>query len=240
MKRIAPIVPILLLAACASTGTSRLGSGQAGLDVARAALSGGSPEIALNVTNAILAKEPGDVPALVSQGDALSALGRSDDAQASYAKALAGDPESVGAQIGLGRLRLSADPAQAQLLFLKVLQHEPRNAVALNDVGITYDLQGKHASAQKVYRDALGADPTMRAAEVNLALSMALSGQAPAAVDLLKPLASAPDASLRLRHDLAAALAMAGDKPAAARILSADLTPEQVDRALAAYGELGP
>lgn len=240
MVRIAPIFLVLLLAACASDGISRAGNGQPGLDVARAALSGGSPDIALNVTNGILAKDPGNAPALVSQGDAFSALDRPDDAQASYAKALAGDPDSVGAEIGLGRLRLSSDPAQAQLLFLKVLQREPRNTVALNDLGIAYDLQGKHASAQNVYRQALGADPTMRAAQVNLALSMALSGQAPAAVELLKPLASVPDASRRLRHDLAVALAMAGDKPAAARILGADMTPERVDRALLAFGELAP
>ena len=240
MARIVPIALVLLLTACAGHDNSRAGSGLAGLDVARAALAGGSPEIALNVTNAILASKPDDVPALVSQGDAFSALGRSDDAQASYAKALAGDPESVEAQIGLGRLRLNSDPAQAQLLFLKVLQHDPRNTVALNDLGIAYDLQAKHDSAQVAYRQALGADPTMRAAEVNLALSMALSGQAPAAVALLKPLAIAPDASRRLRHDLAVALAMAGDKPAAAQILGADMAPEEVDRALAAYGEFGP
>lgn len=238
--RIVPIVLVSLLAACAGHDGSQVGNGLPGLDIARAALSGGSPDIALNVTNAILAKEPGNAPALVSQGDAFSALGRSDDAQASYAKALAGDPESVGALIGLGRLRLSSDPAQAQLLFLKVLQHEPSNTVALNDLGIAYDLQNRHANAQTVYRQALGADPTMRAAGVNLALSMAMSGQASAAVQLLKPLASAPDASRRLRHDLAVALAMAGDKQEAARILGADLTPEQVDRALLAYGELGP
>jgi Flp pilus assembly protein TadD len=68
---------------------------------------------------------------------------------------------------------------------------------------------------------------------------MALSGQATDAVQLLRPLASGPDASRRLRHDFAAALAISGDKPAAARILSADMTPEQIKRALLAYGALG-
>jgi len=238
--RVTPIVLASLVGACASYDSGRVGNGQPGLDVARAALAGGSPEIALNVTSAILAEKPGYGPALVSEGDAFSALGRVDEAQVSYAKALAGDPESVGAQIGLGRLRLSLDPARAELFFLKALQREPRNTVALNDLGIAYDLQSKHGSAQSAYRQALGADPAMRAAEVNLALSMALSGQARAAVQLLKPLASEADAPRRLRHDLAAALAMAGDKPAAAQILGADLAPEQVDRALQAYGELAP
>jgi Flp pilus assembly protein TadD len=237
--RIALIVLVSLLAACAGQDNSGFGSGEPGLNVARAALSGGSPDLALNVSNAILAKEPRNVPALLSQGDALSVLGRLEEAEASYAKALSANPESVDAQIGLGRLRLRSDPAQAQSLFLSVLQREPRNKAALNDLGIAYDLKGEHARAQSAYRRALAVEPTLRAAEVNLALSMALSGKAADAVQLLRPLASDPDASRRLRHDLAAALAIAGDKQAAARILSADMTPEQTERALLAYGALG-
>ncbi len=240
MARIVAIVLALALAACSGPDHSLTGNGPPGLDIARAALAGGSPNIALNVAGGILAKDPGNASALVTQGDAFNSLGRSDDAQASYTKALAADPQSTGAQIGLGRLRLSSDPTQAQLLFLKVLQRDPRNLVALNDLGVSYDLQGKHTAAQKFYREALGSDPTMRAAEVNLALSMAMSEQAPAAVKMLQPLASAPDASPRLRDDYAMALTVAGDKPAAARILGADLTPRQVDRALQAYGEFSP
>jgi Flp pilus assembly protein TadD len=238
--RIALIATVLLLAACGHQDAIQLGDRQPGLNVARAAMSGGSPGLALNVSNSILAKEPRNVAALLTQGDALSALGRSDEAETSYKTALASDAGSVDAQIGLGRLRLHSDPAGAQLLFLSVVQSEPRNKLALNDLGITYDLQGQHASAQSAYRQALGVDPTMRAAEVNLALSMALSGQAPDAVQLLRPLASDPDASRRVRHDLAAALALAGDKQGAAKILGADMTPEQVDRALVAYGAFGP
>ncbi len=238
--RIAIIILASLLSACASQDASSFSSGQPGLNVAQAALSGGSPGLALNVANGILAKDPRNVPALLSQGDALTVLGRPDEAAESYTKALALDPGSVGAGIGLGRLRLRSDPAAAQLAFLNVLQREPRNATALNNLGIAYDLQGDHAGAQSAYRRALAADPAMRAAEVNLALSMALSGQAAEAVQLLRPLAADPDASRRLRHDLAAASAMAGDRQAAARILSTDLTPDQVQRALQAYGALGP
>ncbi len=229
----------MLLAACSGQAGPRLGTGQPGLNVARAALSAGSPEIALNVANAIVAKEPRNVDALSTQGDALSLLGRMDEAEASYAKALAANPGSVDVKIGLGRLRLRSDPAQAQALFLSVLEREPRNKVALNNLGIAYDLQGQHASAQAAYRQALGADPTMRAAEVNLALSMALSGKAADAVEILRPLASDPEASQRIRHDLAVALAISGDKQAAARVLNGDLTSDQVERALLALGAFG-
>jgi Flp pilus assembly protein TadD len=234
------MILLSLQAACTHHDAALIGTGQPGLNVAQAALSGGSPDIALNVTKNILAKDPNDVPALLSQGDAFSALGRLPEAEASYAKALVADPMSVGAQIGLGRLRLRSDPARAEALFLNALQHDPGNKVALNDLGIAYDLQGQHDSAQSAYRKALGADPTMRAATVNLALSMALNGQAPEAVRLLQPLANDPGASRRVRDDLAAALAISGDKAAATHILSADMTPEQINQALLAYGKFGP
>lgn len=230
---------LLLVAACAANTSSQGGNGKPGLNVARAALSAGSPDIALNVANGVLAKEPGNAAALLTKADALSLLGRLDEAEVSYAHALVAAPDSVDIKIGLGRLRLHSNPAAAQVLFLSVLEREPRNKVALNNLGIAYDLQGEHASAQAAYRRALGADPTMRAAEVNLALSLALSGKAGDAVDILRPLASGPDASRRIRHGLAAALAMSGDKQAAARILSGDLTSEQVERALLAFEAFG-
>lgn len=237
MIRFTLVALVSLVAACSGHDEFRLGNGRPGLNVASAALAGGSPEIALNVADGILAGDPGNVPALLTQGDAFNALDRPREAEASYAKALAGAPGSVEAQVGLARLALKSDPAKAQALFLSALQHDPGNTVALNDLGIAYDLQGEHSRAQDAYRRALGADPTMRAAEVNMALSMALGGQAAEAVRLLKPLASDPGASRRLRQDLAAALAMAGDRQEAARILSADMTPEQTERALLAYGE---
>jgi Flp pilus assembly protein TadD len=238
MRRIALLCLLLLPAACGSRTTLSMGEGQAGDNVARAAISSGSPDIALNVSNAILAGKPDDVPALLSKGDALSLLGRFSEAEESYAHALEADHKSVEAQIGLGRLSLRTNAARSQSLFLGALQHDPGNKVALNDLGIAYDLQGDHIRAQDAYRRALGSDPAMHAAEVNLALSMALNGRASDAVRLLKPLASNPNAPRRLRHDLAVALAMSGDKEGAAKILSADMTPEQIKRTLLAYGEL--
>ena len=229
---------LALLSACADQGPSGFSSAQPGVNVARAALAAGSPEMTLTVVNGILEREPRNLAALVAQGDALSVLGRSDEAGISYAKALALNPGFPGAEMGMARLQLRTDPAQAQLLFLDVLQQEPRNAAALNNLGIAYDLQGNHSAAQGAYRQALAADPSMRAAEVNLALSLALSGEAATAVRMLTPMAMDANASQRLRHDLAAALAMAGDKAAAARLLNGDLTQDQIERALLAYGSL--
>jgi Flp pilus assembly protein TadD len=226
---------LVLLAACSGHGAGGLSGGQPGIDVADAALRGGSAQIALQVVDAILAKDPGNIRALITQGEALTVLGRMGDAEISFSTALQRDPGSVAAHIGLGRLKLASDPVTAEALFVEALQRDPRNGAALNDLGIARDLQGRHADAQDAYRRALAIDASMSAAQVNLALSMAMSGQSRGAVDLLRPLASNPDASPKLRHDLAAVLTMAGQKAEAARILSADLTPADVERALTAY-----
>jgi Flp pilus assembly protein TadD len=230
---------LLLLAACSSRGANGVGSGPPGIEVADAALHGGSPEIALQIASGLVAKYPGNEAALLTQGEALTALGRADEAAASFEEALKTNPTSVGAQIGLGRLRLATDPAAAEALFLQALAHEPRNDVAMNDLGIARDLQGRHTDAQTAYRQALGVSPDMTAAQVNLALSLAMSGQSKDAVQLLRPLADAPKATPQLRHDLAAVLTMGGDKEGAERILSRDLSPNEVQQAVDAYAGEG-
>jgi Flp pilus assembly protein TadD len=205
------------------------------MDVADAALKGGSPQIALQIANNVLAHNPGNQDALLTKGEALTALGQSDDAAVVFSQVLANDKSSVSANIGLGRIELGSNPVAAEELFLEAIKHDPRNAVALNDLGIARDLQGRHTDAQTAYRQALGINPEMAGAEVNLALSLAMTGQSQDAVHLLQPLAEKPGATQQTRHDLAAVLAMSGDKTEAARILSRDLPPDQVQQALAAF-----
>lgn len=231
---------LLALGACSSRGSLGVGSGPPGIDIADAAMKGGSPQIALEIANNILAKNPGNEDALLTKGEALTALGQPDDAAAAFSQALATNPSSVGADIGLGRLKLATDPVGAEALFLEALKHQPRNGVALNDLGIARDLQGRHTDAQTAYREALGVNPDMSAAQVNLALSLAMSGQSHDAVQMLQPLASRPDATQQMRHDLAAVLTMSGDKTEAAKILSKDLPPDQVQQALDAFATAQP
>ena len=226
---------LALLAACGGRAASDYSAQAPGVNVATAALQGGSPQMALDVASRILAAEPRNEAALVVQGDALTSLGRFDEARASYAAALERNPGSVGAKIGLGRLQLGRDPAAAEALFMEALQGDARNTIALNDLGIARDLQGRHADAQAAYREALGINPDHSATSVNLALSLAMAGSARDGVRILRPLASTPNASRKLRHDLAAVLTMAGDRDEAARIMSSDLSAEDVRRALDDY-----
>ena len=230
-------VLLALLGGCSASGDPQL-SGRASLATARVALASGSSGLAFNICTGLLADRPRDPALLVCQGDALTATGRAAEALAAYTAALAADGGSAEARIGLGRLRLGTDPAAAERLFLEALAKSPRNAVALNNLGIARDLQGRHADAQTAYGEAIAAAPDLRAPQVNLALSIAMSGRAGEAVRILRPIAERPDATPRERHDLAAALAMDGKTDEAARLLRPELNGSQADQAVEGFRAL--
>lgn len=229
----------LALAACSAQTDSAL-TGRPSLATARVALSTGSPAIALTVCTGLLEKHPDDTELLNCKGDALTSLGRNAEAVATYLAALKIDPRNGDSKLGLGRLRLATDPAAAEALFLEALTSNPRNAAALNDLGIARDLQGRHADAQTAYGEAIAAAPEQRAAQVNLALSLALSGRPAEAVRILRPIAERPTATARERHDLAAALAMDNKTEESARLLRQDLPGTEVDDAVNGFRSLPP
>jgi Flp pilus assembly protein TadD len=230
-------VVLLLLSGCGRGAIDRTGT--PGLDIAEAALKGGSPEIALQVADGVLKSNGSNVDALCVQGDALTELGHMDEATASYSAARKLDPNSIRARLGLARLRLGTDPAGAETLYLEVLQHDPRNVVALSDLGIARDLLGRHADAQDAYRRALGINPELQAAQVNLALSLAMSGDGQNATRILRPLATGPGASRKLRHDYAAVLAMSGNRSEAEQVLAPDLSATEINQFLDTMGNRG-
>lgn len=224
------------LSACAGRGSTDRAESRS-LDVARAALRGGAPQIALRAATVRLADDPTDVGALLIQGDALTSLGRLEQAEWSYRAALRRRPDLASAHIGLGRCLLATDAAGAERQFLSAVGRESGNAAAWNDLGVAQDLLRRHGDAQMAYRRALALNPQMIGAQVNLALSLAMGGDAGAAERMVRPFAEDAGASPKLRHDLAAVLAMGGQRGEAARILSADLSPQQAGQALSAYIE---
>lgn len=233
MRTAWPLLTALLLAACAGgPGADRLSSTDPNIQMGRAALAGGAPALALNAGTTVLNEHPRDPEGLALQADALSALGRGNEAVPVYRQLLALDPKSVNGHIGLGRVLLASDPAEAEREFLIVLTLAPDTAVAANNLGIARDLQGHHLEAQAAYRRALGLAPSLQAASVNLALSLGMSGHAADAVPLLRPLVEASSADAKLRQNLAAALAMSGQRDSAARLLSRDMAPNEVQAAL--------
>jgi Flp pilus assembly protein TadD len=232
-------LPLLLLAdllgGCAAGAPSA--AKDPGLAVARAALAGGNPAVALRASGAALLRHPNDPAALIVQGEALAALGHPSRAAARFRAALTRDPAARAARMGLGRVLLHSDPQDAAAQFRAMLAARPADAAALNDLGVTRDLRGRHVAAQAAYRAALAAKPDLRAAQVNLALSLALSGHAAQGVRMLRPLATTA-APPRVRQDLAAATAMAGHPAAARAMLAAEMPQAQAAAAVRAYTAL--
>jgi Flp pilus assembly protein TadD len=229
--RKSPLALMLLVAAC-GVGQSRDSSRKTDATLAETALDAGTPQLALNLSDETLAKNPNDADALMRRGEALTEMGRLDEARDSLRKAVATQPRNVRALLSLGRAQLPVDPVEAEAEFEAVLKQESHNAAALNNLGIARDLQGHHADAEKAYRDAMVAQPEMTAARVNLALCLAIGGQGNDAIRLIQPLADASDATRKVKEDYAAVLAMAGQRDEAQRILSANMAPDEVARAL--------
>lgn len=220
--RLLAVLPILLLAACSggSSNEPRLAT-EPTVHLAESALAGGNAEFALRISEGILSRQPGNVDALVVRGEAQTALGQKMQAAANFQRALQLSSTSYRALVGLGRLRLESDPAAAETLFQRALGYDPRNIPALNNLGISRDLQNRHADAQDAYRKALALSPNNSATLVNLGLSLALSGKKQDALRVLRPLASDPVAANGVRQNLATALSAAGDTAGAATVRGA-------------------
>ena len=233
---LAPVALSALLAACAQPSATLQGTPS--LQTAQVALAGGSPSVALRICDGLVARESRNADYLACRGDALTAMDRYAEAAPAYQAALQTNPTLVSAQVGLGRLALRSDAARAETLFLEALANEPRNAAALNDLGIARDLQGRHADAQTAYGEAIAAAPEMRAAQVNLALSLAMTGKSEQAIRIMRPIATRPDATQRERHDLAAVLAINGKQDEAEQLLRADLNGAQANEAVAGFRSL--
>jgi Flp pilus assembly protein TadD len=235
----------LALAGCASHNNNSAamdaptGSiGPSTLNVADAAIASGDPSMALSVSQSILATDPDNVDALVHEGQAYYALNRCPASAASFQRALKDDPKSSDAEVGLGRCLLKVNPAQAETAFAAATQDDPGNAAAFSDLGIARDLQGNYTGAAAAYQQSLLLNPGSNATSVNLGLSLALSGQGPEALQYLGPLATGPDATPKIREDYAAALVASGRDDDARQVLAVDMTPDQVDQAMAGYQAL--
>ena len=237
MPRLVICIVPLLVAGCAG-GAPR--APEPTPQMAETALQQGSPQIALQLADSVLVREPANRTALLTRAEALAALGQREQAAAAYDQVLQVSPREEAAMLGLGRYWLSNDAARAEAEFLAAVAAAPRDAAAQNDLGISRDLQGRHTDAQDAYRRALEDDPQLQAAQVNLALSLALGGRPKEGAAILQPMATSSGASKQMRHDYAAVLAIGGDREAAARILQTDLSPADVDTALRAFEEAAP
>ena len=235
---------VLLLGACGAQQdriTQGEGTAPRGLRIASAAMAGGLPQAALNVTQNVLDRDPGNVEALIHQADALMALGRPDAAAEAYRRVMAKDVSPSRAQlrlarVGVGRVDLAMGRAsEAEAIYAALIAATPDDPVGHNGLAIAFDQQGRHDEAQAAYRKALTIADTS-ATRSNLGLSLVMSGDTVGALELLRPLASESASNPRIRHNLAFALELAGDREGARRALAVDMPRDQVLAELVGFG----
>jgi Flp pilus assembly protein TadD len=197
------------------------------LKASRAALSQGQAETALSIARGVLSVEPKNVAALVSAGDADVSLGNRKSAEQEYRQALLYQPNYIPARLGLGKMRLRDNPAEAEAQFRGILEESPRDPAALTDLGVALDLQEHHAAAQASYRAALAINSQLTSTRVDMALSLALSGDPLRAEEMLRDATDAGAVPAKVRADYALAQVLAGHPDEATQTLQADLTADE-------------
>lgn len=237
MRRVSALLLLALLAACGGPG-SQTATNDQNIRVADAALGNGSPAVALQILEATLKADPRNVDALVRQGKANAALGNDSAAETSFRRALAIDGGNAEARIGLGRLMMAVNAAEAEKMFAAVVAKDPKNTAALNNLGVSRDLQGKHPEAQEAYNQALAVNPGLASAKTNLALSLAVSGRPQEGAAMLNQIARGGAGGRKARDNLAVALALSGDTTQAAKVMREELNQSDTSAAIEGFKAL--
>ncbi|MBU6497142.1 MAG: tetratricopeptide repeat protein, partial [Rhodospirillales bacterium] len=237
--RYAALLLLAAVAGCAAPqNATTAAAGSPGERIVDAALSAGTPDVAIRVSSGLLAQDPKNVGLLMRQANAYIMTGNRAAAADDYRRVLTIQPGLETAELGLGKLLIATDPHGAQVVYQGILARQPRNAEALSNLGVALDLQGQHAAAQKSYREALVITPNAVPVRQNLGLSLAVSGNPEEAVQILGQLAREGDNDRRVRDNLAMALALTGRTDEADKMLREELSPADAEKALAAYSQL--
>ena len=193
LRTLACAVSTLALAGCGLTPPPRAEEARGALRVADVAMAFGAPDLALRLANLDLEQHPGSVAAIRVRASALYALNAPAEAETAYRQLLLLDPADTAARLGLGRTLLRSDPVGAEAAFLAVLDREPANGPALNDLGIARDLQGRHQDAQQAYRQAMELEPNNTNIRTNMDMSLGLSRLGMDAVPLRQAIVPPPE-----------------------------------------------
>lgn len=207
--------------------------------LADAALSGGTPDMAIDLYKKVLQRNPDTPDALAGLGDALLQRNEPQQARLIYLRLAELRPQEPRAALGLARIALQQQQwDEALARYRSVLVRDPDQPAANAGIGVVYDLQQRHALAQDAYRRALAHNPDDLALRNNLGLSLILSHQVRAGIDELLKIADVPSAPPQARQNLALGYGLLGNDVAAERILQADLPQDQVQNNLRYYRAL--
>jgi Flp pilus assembly protein TadD len=232
-------IVLAALTGCAGHATQEgAGGSSSGTKIADVAIASGTPAVALRALDAVLASDPRNTDALLREGKVYMMIGNTAAAETTYRRVLAIDGHLDEARLGLAKIWLGTNPVQAEKILLEVVARDAHNTAALNNLGVSRDLQGRHVEAQEAYKQALQAQPDLASARQNLGLSLALSGKPKEGVDMLDQLANGGTQDRKVRDDLAVALTLSGQTNQAGQVLQEELSAPDVTKAMAGYRAL--
>ncbi|MCU0910447.1 MAG: tetratricopeptide repeat protein [Rhodobacteraceae bacterium] len=224
----AGIAMMMALGSCGLSGDQPVGY-QAQIAVAEQMLQSGQFDRGYRILDDVTRQQSSSGPAQLALGDAYLRSRAYLKAELAYRRA-SETGKNVDGQIGLGRVALARNEAQAaRQHFQGVLARNPRSLAALNGMGVAYDLEGNHLMAAAEYRKALAIDPGYNPALNNLGLSLALAGNGAEAAQVLSEVAASQVNDAVLRQNLAVAYFVAGREQDGRRLATTDISGQRAD-----------
>lgn len=231
-RAILSLAALILVSGCGTMG----GGPAAGpttanrLRLAAVAEANNNVDVALSIYRNAAAADPNNPDVIAQYARALADQGAGSEAVLVIEEALSRRPTERRLILTLGHTHLRlGDSANAAAAFERLREQAPRDADALNGLGVVADLGGEHATAQQRYREALAAAPQHVGVRNNLALSLALSGNTDEAIRLLRQLRAEGNATVRIRHNLGLTAAIAGDAATARQLFGPELSGTDLD-----------
>lgn len=235
MRRLAPLLLPLLMAACAEglapadDNTIAAALEPSLRSAARSAEAANDWKTAAQHWANLHQRRPADREATLALARALRCSGAPDQAadlmQAELGKA-GRDPKLLAE---LGKDYLAAERlGLATRALEEAVAKTPNDWENLSALGVALDTQARHDEAQAAYAKALALAPDHPVVLNNLALSQAQSGHLDEAIATLRLAMEQPSAGAQLRQNLALLLALKGDAAGAERAAARDLPAEMI------------
>jgi Flp pilus assembly protein TadD len=222
--KILPIAAVVALSACASTKTKEP-------EVTGAIAK---PITETDFGNAVTywgqryASQPKQRDIALNYAEALTRVGRNDQAVAVLQKATIYNPDDREVLAAYGKaLAAQGDLPRALEIVRQAQTPDKPDWRLISAEAAILDQLGNHDEARRLYTQASDFAPNEPSIVSNLGMSYVLTGDLAQAETILRRAAAMPGADSRVRQNLALAVGLSGRFDEAEKIASAELSPEQ-------------
>lgn len=187
--------------------------------------------------------QPRDSEISFKLGESYFLMNAFEEAKPHYELAAANNEYLIPAKKRLGRIFLCLGESQNALLaFKSIVDSAPQKQDydAINGMGVSYDLLGKHEQAQECYLKNLAQVPNDINSKSNLGLSKAFSKKYTEAIEILEPIGVSLEATKQQRHNLALAYALGNLPEKCHTFLDGEVDQEQIERFMKVLQSMGP